>query len=472
MIYVHVPFCRSFCTYCDFYSEVAARCRKAEDVLKQEKLFEKFSQALCAEAVSRAGEISDEVNTLYIGGGTPSVLPLSALRKILDTLALLGHGMPGSSKDISGLVVKGPSSSSHAGQGLSWAGRPYDEFTVEVNPEDIIEKGHAYVEGLLELGVNRISMGVQSFDDSVLKFMNRRHTAAEAVRAYAILEESGVRNISIDLIFGLPQLSMSQWRETLDKALAISSRGVLPQHISSYQLSVEPGSMLARLVEKGRWSEASEEVCQEQYAELCSVLASAGYNHYEISNFARPGYEARHNSAYWSHTPYVGLGPGAHSFVSGHSMASFDSPLCPSSDSLHCPSIDSLHCPSIDSLHCSSIDSHYCHFERPKGVEKSSHRIWNLPDLQTYLDAFRHGDFSSVREGETLTREQLVLEHIMLGLRTSAGLPADYLRAHCEPAAFDRALDSGDLQAVPGSERLRIPESRFFVSDSIISSLV
>ena len=475
MIYVHVPFCRSFCTYCDFYSEVAARCRKAEDVLKQEKLFEEFSQALCAEAVSRAGEISDEVNTLYIGGGTPSVLPLSAFRKILDTLALLGHGMPGSSKDISGLVVKGPSSSSHAGQGLSWAGRPYDEFTVEVNPEDIIEKGHAYVEGLLELGVNRISMGVQSFDDSVLKFMNRRHTAAEAVRAYAILEESGVRNISIDLIFGLPQLSMSQWRETLDKALAISSRGVLPQQISSYQLSVEPGSMLARLVEKGHWSEASEEVCQEQYAELCSVLASAGYNHYEISNFARPGYEARHNSAYWSHTPYVGLGPGAHSFVSGHSMASFDSPLCP----------------SIDSLHCPSSDSHYCHFERPKGVEKSFRRIWNLPDLQTYLDAFRHGDFSSVREGETLTMDQLTLEHIMLGLRTSSGLPASYLRTHCTPAALSRALSLGHLVPVPESVaslapaasheslaslpagcHLRIPERHFFISDAIISALV
>jgi oxygen-independent coproporphyrinogen-3 oxidase len=288
------------------------------------------------------------------------------------------------------------------------------------------------------------------------------------VRAYAILEESGVRNISIDLIFGLPQLSMSQWRETLDKALAISSRGVLPQHISSYQLSVEPGSMLARLVEKGRWSEASEEVCQEQYAELCSVLASAGYNHYEISNFARPGYEARHNSAYWSHTPYVGLGPGAHSFVSGHSMASFDSPLCPSSDSPLCPSNDSLHCPSSD--------SHYCHFERPKGVEKSSRRIWNLPDLQTYLDAFRHGDFSSVREGETLTMDQLTLEHIMLGLRTSSGLPASYLRTHCTPAALSRALSCGDL--VPVSHYLsdevylRIPESRFFVSDSIIVNLI
>ena len=386
MIYVHVPFCRSFCTYCDFYSEVAATCRKAEDVLKQEKLFEEFSQALCAEAVSRAGEISDEVNTLYIGGGTPSVLPLSAFRALVGTLG---------------------------------EAKSFEEFTVEVNPEDIIEKGHEYVEGLLELGVNRISMGVQSFDDKILRFMNRRHSSEDAVKAYGILEEAGVRNISIDLIFGLPQLSLDQWKNTLDKALNISSRGTLPQHVSSYQLSVEPGSMLARLAEKGVWSEASDEVCQEQYSALCEALASAGYHHYEISNFALPGYEAVHNSAYWRHVPYVGLGPGAHGF----------SPL-------------------------------------------DASRQWNADDLQAYLDAYRNGDFSAIREGETLTREQLVLEHIMLGLRTSAGLPADYLRAHCEPAAFYRALASGDLQAVPGSERLRIPESRFFVSDSIISSLV
>ena len=386
MIYVHDPFCRSFCTYCDFYSEVAARCRKAEDVLKQEKLFEEFSQALCAEAVSRAGEISDEVNTLYIGGGTPSVLPLSAFRALVGTLG---------------------------------EAKSFEEFTVEVNPEDIIEKGHEYVEGLLELGVNRISMGVQSFDDKILRFMNRRHSSEDAVKAYGILEEAGVRNISIDLIFGLPQLSLDQWKNTLDKALNISSRGTLPQHVSSYQLSIEPGSMLARLAEKGVWSEASDEVCQEQYSALCEALASAGYHHYEISNFALPGYEAVHNSAYWRHVPYVGLGPGAHGF----------SPL-------------------------------------------DASRQWNADDLQAYLDAYRNGDFSAIREGETLTREQLVLEHIMLGLRTSAGLPADYLRAHCEPAAFYRALASGDLQAVPGSERLRIPESRFFVSDSIISSLV
>lgn len=195
--------------------------------------------------------------------------------------------------------------------------------------------------------------------------------------------------------------------------------------------------MLARLVEKGRWSEASEEVCQEQYDELCSVLASAGYNHYEISNFARPGYEARHNSAYWNHVPYVGLGPGAHSFLP-------------------------------------------CHCERSAAIPSVTTRTWNRPDLHAYLSAHLHGDFSSVREGETLTQDQLTLEHIMLGLRTSAGLPAAYLRTHCTPAALSRALSLGHLVPVadsvasqsPATSHLRIPERHFFISDAIISDLV
>ena len=182
MIYVHIPFCRSFCTYCDFYSEVAAKCRGAEDVLKQEAMFGKFADALVLEMRHRADEISNEVNTLYIGGGTPSVLPLCVFERILQILKDVGHG------------------------------GPYDEFTVEVNPEDIVEKGEEYVKGLLELGVNRISMGVQSFDDGILKFMNRRHDAQTARRAYAILENAGVMNISIDLIFGLSQLTDSQWK--------------------------------------------------------------------------------------------------------------------------------------------------------------------------------------------------------------------------------------------------------------------
>ena len=388
MIYIHIPFCRTFCTYCDFYSEIASKCCKGSEVG-----FADYAEALSYEIASRGMEISDDVNTLYIGGGTPSVLPLSVFESIAEALRRSGHG------------------------------GPFDEFTVEVNPDDIVEKGEAYVEGLLKLGVNRISMGVQSFDDDILKWMNRRHDSAAARRAYAILENAGVTNISIDLIFGLSQLSDAQWSETIEKALGISSRGQLPNHVSAYQLSVEPGSALARLVERGDWKEASDELCEHQYMMLCEALSRAGYHHYEISNFAQPGFEAKHNSAYWTHQPYVGLGPGAHSFA-------------------------------------------------------ADVRKWNNPDLAGYIAAARSGDMTPIVGSESLTADQLNLEKIMLGLRTSAGVPADFLSAHCDPAAFSAAISSGNLVPVcnplsgVSGINLRIPESRFFISDAIISELV
>ena len=393
MIYVHIPFCRSFCTYCDFYSEVAAKCRGAENERKQEELFGQYADALVAEVKARGQEITDDANTLYIGGGTPSVLPLYVFERLLEALRECGHG------------------------------GPYDEFTVEVNPEDIVDKGDDYVRGLLDLGVNRISMGVQSFDDGILKFMNRRHSAAVAREAYAILENAGVRNVSVDLIFGLPQLSDNQWKDTLKDVLEISPSGRRPQHISAYQLSVEPGSMLARLVEKGRFEEASDELCERQYSMLCEALVRAGYHHYEISNFAQPGYEAVHNSAYWKHISYVGFGPGAHSF----------------SDMSRCQ--------------CNTL------VKRPL-------RQWNRPDLQAYIV-----DPLSVQESEILDDEQLILEKIMLALRTSEGINAAFLEEYCDPQALARAIEGGSLVRLAGG-RIRIPESRFFVSDSIIADIV
>ena len=419
MIYIHIPFCRSFCTYCDFYSEIASRCSRDEQAR-----FGRFASALSAEIASYAGVETGSVKTLYIGGGTPSVLPLSVFEHVVGVLR--EHGFGG----------------------------PYDEFTVEVNPDDIVEKGEAYVEGLLRLGVNRISMGVQSFDDGILRFMNRRHDAGTARRAYNILEDSGVENISIDLIFGLPQLSDDVWRETLDKALGISLRGMLPRHISSYQLSVEPGSALARLVERGEWSEASDELCERQYGMLCEALGKAGYHHYEISNFAQPGFEARHNSAYWRHVPYVGLGPGAHSYA-------------------------------VTGL----PDEDFCPHGILAGTRGLPVRKWNAADVEAYVRAACSGDFAAVEESEVLTGEQLALERIMLGLRTSRGVDASFLRSHASAEALEKALAAGNLVELSSSDGLsdtdvhaglqasgdmviRIPESRFFISDSIISDIV
>ena len=358
-------------------------------------MFGNFADALAGEIRLRADEVTDDVNTLYIGGGTPSVLPLYVFERLLSALQEAGHG------------------------------GPFGEFTIEVNPEDIVDKGEAYLEGLLKLGVNRISMGVQSFDDGILKFMNRRHDADTARKAYEILENAGVGNISIDLIFGLPQLSDLQWNDTLEKALSISPTGRLPQHISSYQLSVEPGSMLALLVERGKWSEATEETCRHQYQMLCEALQKAGYNHYEISNFALPGFEARHNSAYWRHVPYTGFGPGAHSLLISR--------------------------PALQTV--------------PEGVFKYE-RKWNEPDLTGYIS-----DPAGQHDGETLTDEQVAIERIMLALRTSEGISESYLRDHCPAHELSHAFASGNLVRVDGG-MVRIPEDHFFISDAIISSLV
>ena len=280
MVYVHVPFCRSFCTYCDFYSETACKG-------KDETLFAKYTDEICAEAHSRREEIEStrKLNTLYIGGGTPSVLPLSCLERIVDAVG----------------------------------GAPYEEFTVELNPEDIVEKGLPYAQGLSRLGVTRVSLGAQSLDDGILRWMNRRHNAAGVGEACGILREAGLQNISLDIIFGLSQLQDDVLEHTVRGIVALA-----PKHISAYQLTIEEGSTLAEMVENGRYTEASDEQCRRQYELIGNMLADTGYGHYEISNWALPGFESRHNSAYWRRLPYVGLGPGAHS-LRGEDVRSWNS---------------------------------------------------------------------------------------------------------------------------------------------------
>ena len=267
MIYLHIPFCKSFCTYCGFYSEIEVP-----------GCYDKYADEVCAEIASRKNEFKGSLKTLYCGGGTPSLLPLNSLAKILLALEAIGQG------------------------------GPYEEFTMEVNPDDIVEKGVSYVKGLIGLGVNRISIGVQSFDDKLLKFMNRRHDAAKAVKAAEIVREAGITNLSLDLIFGVGGMTLESWKDTIEKALDLH-----PEHISCYQLSIDDGSRLAEMISEGTYTEASEEDCRAQYDLLCELCREKGYHHYEISNFALKGKEALHNSGYWSREPYVGLGPGAHS---------------------------------------------------------------------------------------------------------------------------------------------------------------
>lgn len=368
-------------------------------------MFNEYADAVIAEIRDRQKELEmnmsarDAVNTLYIGGGTPSVLPLDVLARIVS-------------------AVTEPVEVTS----------PFEEFTVEVNPEDIVEKGCEYVRGLMALGVNRISMGIQSFDDGILRWMNRRHDAARAVEAFRILRGSGVRNISIDLIFGLSQLTDEIWKDTIEKALELA-----PEHISAYQLSIEEGSALAKMVADGRYVEASEEQCRRQYDILCRCLGRSGYHHYEISNFAKPGFEAVHNSAYWRRVPYIGLGPGAHSLTGN--IRSWNSQELP---------------------------------HRQPGEALSSDPY--LPSFQT-SDRNPSGKLVTYsRNFETLSPEDIRVERIMLSLRTDKGLETTELYSLADRTVIETLLSEGALEL--HGTRIRIPEDRLFTSDEIIRELI
>ena len=400
MVYLHVPFCRSFCTYCDFYSEIACRGRDAQ-------LFEAYTDAVCAEASRRRDEIeaTRDLDTLYIGGGTPSVLPLSLLRKIINHL--MSGGVP----------------------------PELAEFTIEVNPEDIVERGPEYVRGLLGLGVNRVSMGVQSLDDGILLWMNRRHDAAHARQAFRILRGAGVDNVSVDLIFGLSQLSLQTLEATVSEVLEWR-----PEHISAYQLSIEEGSALGEMVRQGRYVEAPQEQCAAQYALLCERLRAAGYVHYEISNWALPGREAVHNSAYWARHPYVGLGPGAHSFDG--TTRSWNNSILPPQQAATAP-------------------GNRATLGIVRGGTASEAQRWGRAQRDV------SGGSWPLREGyETLSAAEAREEEIFLGLRTARGIPEGL----CDPEKAAAALADGRL--VRTGDRLRIPEDRWFVSDDILTDLI
>ncbi|MCM1176580.1 MAG: coproporphyrinogen III oxidase family protein [Clostridium sp.] len=432
MIYIHVPYCRSFCTYCGFYSEIPVNgCSRYVDAACAEISYRKneiAASAGCCNFVSSTfspgvlgslGACRMEPtgqdglkNTLYVGGGTPSVLSPGELARMVDAVkAILS--------DADGIAP------------------PFEEFTVEVNPDDIVSRGPEYVEGLRVLGVDRISMGVQSLDDNVLRWMNRRHNADAAREAYRIIRSAGIDNISIDLIFGymLPGIcSEEHWLRTVEQALDIAGDGTLPNHVSAYQLSVDGGSVLADMVAAGKYQEAPEELCARQYGILCGLLSEAGYRHYEISNFAQPGYEARHNSAYWQHVPYVGIGPAAHSFI-------------------------------------------------PAGGTGLS-RTWNVDNVGRYVKSAMDGHWDDIISGESLDGALLREEKIMLALRTDKGILRKYIDEDpVASRAVEKFLRSGALVPVdsetleyygyPSDEcRLRIPEERFFVSDDIISELL
>lgn len=271
-LYVHAPFCARKCCYCDF----AVTVDRSPDGTR-------WLGAIRSELSSLPGlgeaQLADELDTLYIGGGTPSVLD------------------PESIAALAGAV------------GRERMRGPEFEWTVEANPESFTDQ---VARSWAAAGVNRISLGVQSFDSGALKWMGRLHSAAEAERAVARAKAAGVRNLSVDLIFGLPGILDRDWKEDVERVLHLD----VP-HISLYGLTVEESTPLARFVREGRVAMTGDARYRDEYLHAAKALADAGYRHYEVSNFARPGYASRHNRACWRGAAYLGLGNGAHSCVGG-----------------------------------------------------------------------------------------------------------------------------------------------------------
>ena len=277
-LYIHVPFCQTKCPYCDFNTYQGI-----------ESLMTPYLAALKAELATWGRALAGPaVNTVFFGGGTPSYLPGDAVGGILSAV-----------RDAFQL-------------------QPDAEITLEANPGDLTP---ARAESLLAQGVNRLSIGVQSLDNDLLTLLGRRHDAAQAIAAYQTVRRAGFDNVNLDLMYGLPRQSAAQWRDTLQGLAALE-----PAHISLYCLTLEEGTPLHRWVEQGQLPHPDVDLAADMYHYAGELLEGAGYHHYEISNWSRPGLASRHNLAYWRNLPYLGVGPGAHSCLDGCRFWNLDSP--------------------------------------------------------------------------------------------------------------------------------------------------
>ena len=315
-------------------------------------------EALLQEINARRDETNEPIRTIYIGGGTPSTLDAHTIRRLIAAI------------------------------GTAQA----TEVTMEMNPGDATPQ---YLNDIRQAGVNRLSIGIQSFQDELLQLIGRRHDAQQALDAVRMAQEAGFENMSIDLMYALPTQSMAQWQADIEKALAL---GV--QHISTYGLIYEAGTVLTHRMEQGELAPVDEETENAMYDHLCARLQQAGFVHYEVSNFALPGYEAQHNSRYWDGTLYIGVGAGAHSYL-----------------------------PPV--------------------------RSWNPDDLDAYITGIRTGTLQ--RERETLTEDDLYNEGIMLGLRTRSGIDETILRSDATPhIAAGRLRRTQDGRIVATQEGLHV----------------
>lgn len=370
-IYIHVPFCKKLCFYCDFYHVVSTDDNTP------------FIEALLKEASLRKDYLGDDpVSTIYIGGGTPSVFSVKDLGIILKRIKKLFKV----TEDC--------------------------EITIELNPDDV---NKIYLEGLKKLDINRISLGVQSWRDSDLKLLNRRHNSSQAVIALKEALGSGFKNVTIDLIYGIPGMSLKDWESNLDFSFSFDIK-----HLSAYHLTFEPGTVFGKMLEKGDISEIDEDDSAAQFNLLIEKAESAGFIQYEISNFGKPGYFSVHNSNYWKQVNYLGLGPSAHSF-NGYT------------------------------------------------------RQWNARDFKGYIKSINEGKLFF--ESEELDIKKRFNEYIMTSLRTMWGIDLEYIETMFEKEGYDYVVNLSGKYRNYGLMKLEknslvLTNQGKLISDNIISEFM
>jgi len=370
-IYIHIPFCKKLCSYCDFYHIIAQQDNSS------------FIDALNLEAVLRKEYLGNApVKTIYIGGGTPSVLSVKEINKIIENILRIN------------------TTSENC------------EITIEMNPDDIERE---YLKGLKDTGINRISLGIQSWKDSDLKLLNRRHNSTQAAIALEETFRAGFENVTIDLIYGIPGTDANDWAKNLDISFSYDIK-----HLSAYHLTIEAGTVFGKMKEKGLISEIDEEMSNSQFNLLIDKAESAGFVHYEISNFARPGYFSEHNSNYWKQVNYLGLGPSAHSF-NGYS------------------------------------------------------RQWNVRDVKKYIKAVKSG--SLLFEREELDKRTRFNEYIMTSLRTMWGIDLEYVESVFEKEGYDYIVNLAGKFISYGlmkqdKKTLILTNQGKMISDNIIAELM
>lgn len=370
-IYIHIPFCKKKCHYCDFYKTLDTG------------LSDRFLEALKKELVLQNNYLDKSIiNTIYIGGGTPSVLSAVQVREIIDTLN-------------NNFRIDNDA-----------------EITMEANPDDIDK---VYVRDIKRSGINRISLGIQSWNDEILTFLNRRHNAEQAEQALKSIFEAGIDNVSADLIYGIPGMTPGEWRENLLKTFSYDL-----VHLSAYHLTIEPGTVFGKMKEQGQLSEIDEGMSEKQFRTLLDISEKKGFEQYEISNFCRDGYYSIHNTNYWKREPYLGLGPSAHSF-------------------------------------------------------NGEQRQWNVSNLSVYLRSIENEIVPA--ESETLEKKDLYNEYIMTSLRTMWGVDLDHLEEITDKESRDymnnlvvRFIKYGMVSR--NENNIVLTDQGKMISDNIISELM